>query len=90
MAHYRVSFFKTLLNSTGHQFKCLQRQFDIGDAADENEASELAARQFETGLRGQDWRSVIDAVEVERIDGSAVGDRGRAGKRSQPVTERDG
>ena len=29
MNNYRVSFYKDLLNSDGHRFKCLQRQIDI-------------------------------------------------------------
>ena len=29
MNHYRVSFYKNLLNSDGHSFKCLQRQLDV-------------------------------------------------------------
>jgi hypothetical protein len=29
MNHYRISFYKTLLNSDGHSFKCLQRQVDV-------------------------------------------------------------
>jgi hypothetical protein len=29
MNSYRVSFYKDLLNSDGHNFKCLQRQVDV-------------------------------------------------------------
>jgi hypothetical protein len=29
MNSYRVSFYKNLLNSDGHSFKCLQRQVDV-------------------------------------------------------------
>ena len=29
MNSYRVSFYKDLLNSSGHSFKCLQRQIDV-------------------------------------------------------------
>ena len=29
MNSYRVSFYKSLLNSDGHSFKCLQRQIDV-------------------------------------------------------------
>lgn len=29
MNSYRVSFYKDLLNSNGHSFKCLQRQIDV-------------------------------------------------------------
>ncbi len=29
MNNYRVSFYKDLLNSDGHSFKCLQRQIEV-------------------------------------------------------------
>ena len=29
MNHYRVSFYKNLLNSNGHSFTCLQREVDV-------------------------------------------------------------
>jgi hypothetical protein len=29
MNTYRISFYKDLLNSNGHSFKCLQRQIDV-------------------------------------------------------------
>ncbi|WP_291845877.1 hypothetical protein [Bradyrhizobium sp.] len=29
MNNYRVSFYKEILNSDGHRFKCLQRQVDV-------------------------------------------------------------
>ena len=29
MNSYRVSFYKDLLNSDGHRFKCLQREVDV-------------------------------------------------------------
>jgi hypothetical protein len=29
MNNYRVSFYKDILNSDGHSFKCLQRQVDV-------------------------------------------------------------
>jgi hypothetical protein len=29
MNTYRISFYKDLLNSDGHSFKCLQRQIDV-------------------------------------------------------------
>ena len=33
MTLYRVSFYKDLLNSDGHSFKCLQRQVDVESEA---------------------------------------------------------
>jgi hypothetical protein len=32
MSTYHVSFFKYLLSSDGHPFKCLQRRIDVNDA----------------------------------------------------------
>lgn len=29
MSEYRVNFYKTLLSSQGHNFKCLQREIDV-------------------------------------------------------------
>ena len=29
MNSYRLSFYKDLLNSDGHRFKCVQRQIDV-------------------------------------------------------------
>lgn len=65
MSRYRVSFFKNLLNSSGHQFKCLQQQIDTPDMDSADQARECAARQFEQ-LRGmRDWRVLADSVEIE-------------------------
>jgi hypothetical protein len=48
MSHYRVSYFKNLLSSDGHQFKCLQQQFDFPNVENAEEATQTAARQFES------------------------------------------
>lgn len=65
VSQYRVSFFKTLCNSTGHSFKCLQLQVDVDDVSDERQAEELASRQLEK-MRGlQNWRQVADLIEVQ-------------------------
>jgi hypothetical protein len=47
MADYRVSFFNTLPNPYGKQFKCLQRVITVSSANDAEEASEKAKREFE-------------------------------------------
>lgn len=66
MVTYRVKFFKNLLSSDGHQFKCLQQQLDISDADNPNNAADYAARQFEKcrGLRS--WQAYADSMEVEQ------------------------
>jgi len=68
MSHYRVSYFKNLLSSDGHQFQCLQQQFDLPSAENAEEAAETAARQFENshGIHSLKW--FADAILVERVE----------------------
>ncbi len=47
MSTYHVSFFKNLLSSDGHQFKCLQQRIDISDAESSAQAAESASKAFE-------------------------------------------
>ena len=54
MSAYHVSFFKNLVSSDGHPFKCLQQRIDISDAESAAEATESASRAFET-LYGCPW-----------------------------------
>lgn len=65
MSVYRVKFFKNLLSSDGHQFKCLQQEFDVADADNADQAADYAARKFEMhhGLRS--WNSYADLMEIE-------------------------
>jgi hypothetical protein len=44
MSAYYVSFFKNLLSSDGHPFKCLQRRIDVTDAESAAQAAESASR----------------------------------------------
>jgi hypothetical protein len=67
MSPYRVRFFKTLLSSDGHQFKCLQQQIDVPQAQDAAEAEACAAREF-IALRGRSWKQIADEVEVAHAD----------------------
>lgn len=60
MNGYRVSFYKDLLNSSGHSFRCLQRQIDV-DSNDPSQALVLAERQI--GNRCLN----IDCVEVMHL-----------------------
>jgi hypothetical protein len=65
MSRYRVSFFKNLLSSSGHQFKCLQQQIGTPQMDSADHARESATREFEH-LRGTlDWRLFADSVEIE-------------------------
>lgn len=60
MNGYRVSFYKDLLNSTGHSFKCLQRQIDV-ESDDPSQALVLAEQQID------DKRLNIDCIEVVNL-----------------------
>jgi len=62
---YRVSFFKALLSSDGHQFRCLQQSIVIRRARNVERAVEAAKRRFERRCRVTDWRLYADGVELE-------------------------
>lgn len=65
MSTYRVSFFKNLLSSDGHQHRCLQQQIDVSNATSPRQAAQCAALEFEK-LRGERaWAICADLVEVE-------------------------
>ena len=63
MSTYHVSFFKNLLSSDGHPFKCLQRRIDVTDAETASQAAESASRSFEA-LYGCPWKLHADSIEV--------------------------
>jgi hypothetical protein len=68
MSQYRVRFFKTLLSSDGHSFKCLQQQIDVPQADGVAQAEHYAAQQL-IALRGcRTWKQIADVVEVDRAD----------------------
>jgi hypothetical protein len=64
---YHVSFFKTLLSSDGHPFKCLQQRIDIRDAESSAQAAETASKEFEA-LYGCPWKLHADSMEVVAAD----------------------
>src|SRR4029077_20506156 len=65
MSRYRVSFFKNLLSSDGHQFRCLQQSVVIRRARSPDRAIEAAKRRFERCCHLADWRLHADGVELE-------------------------
>jgi hypothetical protein len=70
--NYRVNFFKDLLNSDGHQFRCLQQSIVIHRARTVERALEAAKRRFERQCQSADWRLHADGVELEISQGSRV------------------
>jgi hypothetical protein len=68
MPAYRVSFYKTVLSSDGHCFKCLQQQIDVHESNDVTQATETASKAF-ANLHGmRDWKVYADSVEVTPAD----------------------
>jgi hypothetical protein len=63
MSTYHVSFFKNLLSSDGHPFKCLQRRIDVTDAESAAQAAKSASRAFEA-LYGCPWKLHADSIEI--------------------------
>ena len=61
MNSYRVSFYKDLLNSDGHSFKCLQRQVDVESDGGPSQALVLAERLVDNE------RLNADCVEVMHL-----------------------
>jgi len=62
MNTYRVSFYKDLLNSDGHSFKCLQRQVEV-QSGGPSQALVLAERLIDNE------RLNADCVEVMHLSG---------------------
>jgi hypothetical protein len=58
MNSYRVAFYKDLLNSDGHSFKCLQRQVDV-ESDGPSQALVLAERLVDNERLNDDWVEVM-------------------------------
>ncbi|MBA2402326.1 MAG: hypothetical protein H0V72_27255 [Bradyrhizobium sp.] len=58
MNSYRVSFYKDLLNSDGHSFKCLQRQVDV-QSEGPSQAMVLAERLVDNERLNADYVEVM-------------------------------
>jgi hypothetical protein len=65
MAGYRVSFFKDLLSSDGHLFKCQQLSIAIRSARSADRAVTAAERRFERQHRVRCWKDHADYYELE-------------------------
>ena len=65
MCRYRVSFFRKLLSSDGHESKCLQQSIVIRRAKSIERAVEAAKRRYERLCQVADWRFCADGLELE-------------------------
>ena len=72
MTSYRVTFFKNLVNSNGHQFKCPQGTIEIRRARSYERALRAAEIRFERVKNIGNWTLYADVAEVEgaKADGS--------------------
>jgi hypothetical protein len=71
MSAYHVSFFKNLLSSDGHPFKCLQRRIDVTDAESPAQAAQSASKAFEA-LYGCPWKLHADSIEINADRGQLI------------------
>jgi hypothetical protein len=69
---YRVSFFKDLVSSDGHHFRCLQENIVIRRARNDDRAVEAAKRRFQRLCHVADWRFYADGFELEIVRRSRV------------------
>ena len=66
MNSYRVSFYKDLLNSDGHSFKCLQRQVDV-QSDGPSQALVLAERLVDNERLNADCVEVMHLAAPSRV-----------------------
>jgi len=65
MTTYRVKFFKNLVSSDGHPFKCLQKVVDIRRSKSPERAVEAAKHRFRRAEHLADWKLHADTLEAE-------------------------
>lgn len=65
MTSYRVTFFKNLVNSNGHQFKCPQGTVEIRRARSLDRAFRAAERRYERAKKICNWTLYADVAELE-------------------------
>ena len=68
MTGYRVTFFKNLVNSSGHCVKCPQATISVEHAKSIERALTAGKRRFERTKGIQDWTLHADLAELEAID----------------------
>jgi hypothetical protein len=68
MTSYRVTFFKNLVNSNGHQFKCPQGTIEIRRARGLDRAFQAAERRYERAKKIGNWTLYADVAEMETVE----------------------
>ncbi len=82
MTCYRVSFFKNVLSSDGHPFKCIQRIINVRHARSADRAVQAAKRRYERLRHTRDWKLHADYLELE-VDSKKVDYCPTGGERSR-------
>lgn len=82
MTSYKVKFFKNLLSSDGHRFKCLQQTIEIHRARSMDRAVQAAERRYARFHLVPDWKLYADTFEVVSGD-ETVDYRSSHGKHGQ-------
>ncbi|NVO12614.1 MAG: hypothetical protein HXX10_01120 [Rhodoplanes sp.] len=67
MKTYEVRFFKTLLSSDGHAFRCLQDSLEITNARSAKTAIVRAERQYEKLHNVSTWDRWADSVDISEM-----------------------
>ncbi len=67
MSLYRVSFFKRLANSIGHEIEACQRIIDIR-AANRSNALKAACRRFAAHAGIKSWMQHADTAKIEYLN----------------------
>jgi hypothetical protein len=67
MQKYRITFFKDLLSSDGHQFRCPQRTIEIRRSKTDDRAIAAAKRRYQRLTKMCDWKCRADWFEVEKV-----------------------
>jgi hypothetical protein len=64
MKKFHVNFYKEILSSDGHPFRCLQGSFDVM-ARTPDRAGVAAKRRLERSSRVSTWKFRADSLELE-------------------------
>jgi len=90
MTSYRVKFFKNLVSSDGHPFKCLQRVVHVRHSRSPERAIEAAKHRFRRSEHVTDWKHHADTLEteIEHVGANGRPHAGSAIRRRKTRSER--
>lgn len=71
MNQYQVTFYKNLVSSDGHPYRCPQKSITVRRAKSTDRAVRAAEHRFERLCRLPDWTLHADSIELE-VDGKTI------------------